>query len=46
MVDAADWLVRSELPYDNGAFFSRLDANFTDERFYSYLNDASAKFVV
>jgi outer membrane receptor protein involved in Fe transport len=23
--------------------FARLDANYTDERFYTYLNDASAK---
>lgn len=42
VVDAPEWLVRSELSYDNGAFFARLDANFTDERFYTYLNDASA----
>lgn len=43
VVDAPEWLVRSELSYDNGAFFARLDANYTDERFYTYLNDASAK---
>ncbi|MBM0107743.1 TonB-dependent receptor [Steroidobacter sp. S1-65] len=42
VVDAPEWLVRSELSYDNGAFFARLDANYTDERFYTYLNDASA----
>ena len=43
VVDAPEWLVRSELSYDNGAFFARLDANYVDERFYTYLNDASAK---
>ena len=43
MVDAPEWLVRSELSYDNGALFARLDANYVDERFYTYLNDASAK---
>jgi iron complex outermembrane receptor protein len=41
VVDAPEWLVRSELSYDNGAFFARLDANFTDERFYTYLNQGS-----
>lgn len=43
VVDAPEWLLRSELSYDNGAFFARLDANYVDERFYTYLNDASAK---
>jgi iron complex outermembrane receptor protein len=43
VVDAPEWLVRSELSYDNGAVFARLDANYVDERFYTYLNDASAK---
>ncbi len=43
VVDAPEWLVRSELSYDNGAFFARLDANYTGERFYTYLNDGSAK---
>lgn len=43
VVDAPEWLVRSELSYDNGALFARLDANYVDERFYTYLNDASAK---
>ncbi|MDY6945881.1 MAG: TonB-dependent receptor [Pseudomonadota bacterium] len=43
VVDAPEWIVRSELSYDNGAFFARLDANYTDERFYTYLNDASAE---
>ena len=42
VVDAPEWLFRSELSYDNGAFFARLDANYTDERYYTYLNDASA----
>lgn len=43
MVDAPEWLVRPELSYDNGAFFARLDANRTDEGFYTCLNDASAR---
>lgn len=43
VVDAPEWLVRSELSYDNDAFFARLDASYVDERFYTYLNDASAK---
>lgn len=43
VVDAPEWLLRSELSYDNDAFFARLDANYVDERFYTYLNDASAR---
>lgn len=36
--DAPEMLIKSELSYDNGAFFARADVNFTDERFYTYLN--------
>lgn len=43
VVDSPEILLKSELSYDNGAFFARLDANYIDERFYTYLNDASAK---
>lgn len=43
VVDSPELLLRSELSYDNGAFFARTDVNYTDERFYTYLNDASAK---
>ena len=28
-----------QVGYDNGAFFVRADVNYTDERFYTYLND-------
>ena len=39
VVDTPEWLVKSELTYDNDVLFVRLDANFTDERHYTYLND-------
>jgi iron complex outermembrane recepter protein len=39
--DAPELLLKTEFSYDNGTIFARLDANYTDERFYSYLNDAS-----
>lgn len=39
VVDAPQWLVKSELAYDNDHVFARLDAQFTDERYYTYLND-------
>jgi iron complex outermembrane receptor protein len=39
--DAPEILLKSELTYDNGRLFARLDVNYTDERFYTYLNDAS-----
>ena len=39
--DAPEILLKSELMYDNGNFFVRADVNYTDERFYTYLNDAS-----
>ena len=32
-----------ELAYDNGAFFARADLNYTDERFYTYLNQGSVE---
>jgi hypothetical protein len=42
VVDTPEWLVRPKLPYDHGALFAQLDANFTDERCHTCLNDASA----
>lgn len=36
--DAPEILLKSELLYDNGSFFARADINYTDERFYTYLN--------
>ena len=41
VTDTPEMLVKSELAYDNGAFFARADVNFTDERFYTYLNEGS-----
>ncbi|HLF11505.1 MAG TPA: TonB-dependent receptor, partial [Gammaproteobacteria bacterium] len=38
VTDAPEILFKSELAYDNGAFFARADVNYTDERFYTYLN--------
>ena len=39
VTDTPEVLVKSEVSYDNGAFFVRANANFTDERFYTYLNE-------
>ena len=36
--DAPEILFKSELSYDNGNFFAHADVNYTDERFYTYLN--------
>jgi len=41
VVDTPEFLLKSELAYDTERFFARLDANFTDKRYYTYLNDAS-----
>ena len=41
IVDTPEILLKSELTYDNGAFFASANVNYTDERFYTYLNDAS-----
>jgi iron complex outermembrane receptor protein len=38
VTDAPEILFKSELAYDNGAFFARAALNYTDERFYTYLN--------
>jgi iron complex outermembrane receptor protein len=40
VTDTPEILFKSELTYDNGAFFAHADVNYTDERFYTYLNDA------
>ncbi len=37
--DAPEILLKSELTYDNGYFLARADVNYTDERFYTYLNE-------
>ena len=39
--DAPEILLKSELSYDNGNFFARADLNYTDERYYTYLNEGS-----
>ncbi|HVF16663.1 MAG TPA: TonB-dependent receptor [Steroidobacteraceae bacterium] len=39
VVDAPELLAKTELMYDNGNLFVRVDGNFTDERYYTYLND-------
>jgi len=41
VADAPEFLLKSELSYDTEHFFARLDANFTDKRYYTYLNDAA-----
>jgi iron complex outermembrane recepter protein len=41
--DAPEILLKSELLYDNGSFFARADVNYTDERFYTYLNQGSVE---
>lgn len=43
VVDAPEFLVKSELSYDNGRLFARLDADYVDERFYTYLNNGSVE---
>jgi iron complex outermembrane receptor protein len=41
VTDTPEILLKSQLAYDNGAFFLRADVNHTDERFYTYLNQGS-----
>jgi iron complex outermembrane recepter protein len=41
VTDTPELLFKSQIAYDNGAFFVRADVNRTDERFYTYLNDGS-----
>jgi iron complex outermembrane receptor protein len=41
VTDTPEMLVKSQVAYDNGAFFLRADVNYTDERYYTYLNDGS-----
>jgi iron complex outermembrane recepter protein len=41
--DAPEILLKSELAYDTGTFFVRADINYTDERFYTYLNDSGVE---
>ena len=39
--DAPEMLLKTELTYDNGMFFARADANYTDGRYYTFLNQGS-----
>ena len=39
--DAPEVMVKSELAYDDGAFFARADANYTGGRYYTFLNQGS-----
>jgi iron complex outermembrane receptor protein len=41
VTDTPEVLFKSEVAYDNGSFFARADVKFTDERFYTYLNEGS-----
>jgi iron complex outermembrane receptor protein len=41
VTDTPEILLKSQVAYDNGAFFLRADLNHTDERFYTYLNQGS-----
>jgi iron complex outermembrane receptor protein len=34
-------MFKSEIAFDNQAYFARLGANYTDKRYYTYLNDNS-----
>lgn len=39
VVDTPKLLFKSEVAYDDGAFFAHADVNYTDERYYTYLNE-------
>ena len=41
VTDTPEILLKSELTYDNGSFFASANVNYTDERFYTYLNQGS-----
>jgi iron complex outermembrane receptor protein len=43
VTDAPELLVKTELAWDTGSFFARVDGSYVDERFYTYLNQGSAK---
>lgn len=40
VVDAPTNLFKTELAYDDGAFFARAGLSYTNSRFYTYLNDS------
>ena len=41
VTDTPELLLKSEVSYEVGNFFARVDLNFTDERYYTYLNTGS-----
>ncbi len=41
VVDTPEIMLKSELAWDTGAYFARLDGSYVDERFYTYLNQGS-----
>ena len=41
VVDTPELLFKSELTYEMGNFFVRVDMNYTDERYYTFLNVGS-----
>jgi iron complex outermembrane receptor protein len=43
VVDAPELMFKTELAWDSGSFFARVDGSYVDERFYTYLNQGSAK---
>jgi len=42
VVDAPKELFKSELGFDNGAFFGKLGLDYTGERYFTYTNDLTA----
>jgi iron complex outermembrane receptor protein len=42
VVNAPEFLLRSELSYDTGSYYARFDANYTAKRYYTYTNDNAA----
>lgn len=43
VADAPEILAQTELAYDNGRVFARIDVNYVDERYYTYLNQGSVE---
>lgn len=39
VVDAPKLMIKSELAWDNGTFFARVDTSHVGKRYYTYLND-------
>jgi iron complex outermembrane receptor protein len=40
--DAPETMLRGEVAYDDGNFFAKVDVNYVDERYYTFLNQGSA----